>query len=91
MAKILDCMDMFIHSNVGTPDYLSPEVCEDKPYNSKSDIWSLGCVLYEMCALKHPFKSMNQIELLSKICKGKYESIPKSYSKDLNDLVHSCL
>ena len=40
---------------VGTPFYFSPEVVEEKPYNHKSDIWSLGCVLYELCALKHPF------------------------------------
>lgn len=44
---------------VGTPYYLSPELCEEKPYNHKSDIWSLGCVLYELCTLKHPFEAQN--------------------------------
>ena len=44
---------------VGTPYYLSPELCEEKPYNNKSDIWSLGCVLYELCTLRHPFEAMN--------------------------------
>lgn len=39
---------------IGTPYYLSPEICENRPYNNKSDIWSLGCVLYEMTTLKHP-------------------------------------
>jgi NIMA (never in mitosis gene a)-related kinase 1/4/5 len=47
------------HTVVGTPYYLSPELCEEKPYNNKSDIWSLGCVLYEMCTLKHPFEAQN--------------------------------
>ena len=40
---------------VGTPYYLSPEICNDLPYNNKTDIWSLGCVLYELLTYKHPF------------------------------------
>jgi NIMA (never in mitosis gene a)-related kinase len=44
---------------VGTPYYLSPELCEEKPYNQKTDIWSLGCVLYEMCTFNHPFEATN--------------------------------
>lgn len=91
VAKILSCAENFVKSKVGTPYYLSPEVCEDRPYNNKSDIWSLGCVLYEICSLKHPFEAKNQAELLLKIVKGKYESMPKKYSKDLADIVHSCL
>ena len=60
VAKILENMETdFATSKVGTPYYLSPEVCEDRPYNSKSDIWSLGCILYEMCTLKHPFEAKN--------------------------------
>ena len=42
---------------IGTPYYLSPEICQEKPYNQKSDIWSLGCILYEMVTLKHAFDS----------------------------------
>lgn len=60
VAKILENMETdFATSKVGTPYYLSPEVCEDRPYNSKSDIWSLGCILYELCTLKHPFEAKN--------------------------------
>jgi NIMA (never in mitosis gene a)-related kinase len=91
VAKILTNAENFVKSKVGTPYYLSPEVCEDKPYNNKSDIWSLGCILYELCSLKHPFQASNQAALLLKIIKGKYESIPKKYSKELEDIVHSCL
>ena len=59
VAKILDNIENFATSKVGTPYYLSPEVCEDRPYNNKSDIWSLGCILYELCTLKHPFEAKN--------------------------------
>lgn len=91
VAKILEDFDNFVTSKVGTPYYLSPEVCEDRPYNSKSDIWSLGCILYELCTLAHPFEAKNQAALLLKIIKGKYESIPKIYSRSLAEIVHSCL
>ena len=42
-------------TRIGTPYYLSPEICMNKPYDSKNDMWALGVVLYEMCTLKHPF------------------------------------
>lgn len=57
VAKVLSDQNNFARTMVGTPYYLSPEMCEEKPYNEKSDIWALGCVLYEMCALKHPFEA----------------------------------
>ena len=44
-----------LSTQTGTPYYASPEVWKDKPYNQKSDIWSLGCVLYEMCTGNPPF------------------------------------
>lgn len=91
VAKILDNIENFATSKVGTPYYLSPEVCEDRPYNNKSDIWSLGCILYELCTLKHPFEAKNQAALLLKIIRGRYESIPRMYSRSLAELVHSCL
>ena len=58
VAKLLNTQNM-AHTIVGTPYYLSPELCEEKPYNHKSDIWSLGCVLYELCTFKHPFEAKN--------------------------------
>jgi|TARA_B110000285_G_scaffold227449_1_gene288799 NIMA (never in mitosis gene a)-related kinase len=81
VAKILESLENFATSKVGTPYYLSPEVCEDRPYNDRSDIWSLGCILYEICALKHPFEAKTQAALLLKIIRGKYESIPRVYSR----------
>ena len=79
------------HTIVGTPYYLSPELCEEKPYNHKSDIWSLGCVLYELCTFKHPFEAKNQGSLIMKIVKGQYYPIASNYSKDLHELVRLLL
>ena len=76
---------------VGTPYYLSPELCEEKPYNHKSDIWSLGCVLYELCTYKHPFEAKNQGSLIMKIVKGQYSPIPSNYSDGLKELVRLLL
>eukprot|EP00753_Platysulcus_tardus_P005466 PLAT13367.1.p1 GENE.PLAT13367.1~~PLAT13367.1.p1 ORF type:complete len:233 (-),score=71.72 PLAT13367.1:258-956(-) len=61
VAKVLGSSAAYAHTAVGTPYYLSPELCEDKPYNRKSDVWALGCVLYELCTLKHPFDAKKPV------------------------------
>ena len=71
------------YTQTGTPYYASPEVWNDKPYNYKSDIWSLGCVLYEMVMLKPPFRAENMDGLYSKVCKGMYPRISDKCSNDL--------
>lgn len=71
VAKMLSSND-FAMTMVGTPFYLSPELCEEKPYNEKSDIWALGCLLYELCTYRHPFEAQNQGALILKIIRGKY-------------------
>ncbi len=60
---------------------------ENKPYTTKSDIWALGCILYELCTLKRAFEGTNIMTLLISITKGKIDPIPKHYSKDLQNLV----
>ena len=90
VAKSLKGMN-FAHTLVGTPYYLSPELCEEKAYDHKSDIWSLGCVLYELCTLKHPFTGANQAGLILRIVRGKYEPIPSFYSKELSDVISKWL
>ena len=57
IAKVLDNSDEFAKTIVGTPYYLSPEICLRRPYNQKSDIWSLGCILYELMNMKHAFEA----------------------------------
>ena len=75
------------YTQTGTPYYASPEVWKDKPYDSKSDIWSLGCVIYEMCALNPPFRAQNMEELFKKVIRGYYPDISNRYSKDLSEIL----
>ena len=79
------------YTQTGTPFYASPEVWRDEPYNYKSDLWSLGCVVYEMCALKPPFRANDMEGLYKKVQKGVFEKIPTRYSKDLQLMISACL
>jgi len=79
------------HTQAGTPYYASPEVWDNKPYGFKSDIWSLGCIIYELCALVPPFRSPNMNLLYKKVLKGQYEKIPSTYSAELNKVIALCL
>ena len=76
---------------VGTPYYLSPEIIHNQPYSFKSDIWSLGVLLYEMCCLKMPFDGNNIAILSMKIIKAQYNPIPCSFSKELRILISNIL
>ncbi|XP_058526805.1 serine/threonine-protein kinase Nek3 [Ochotona princeps] len=72
---------------VGTPYYVPPEIWENLPYNNKSDIWSLGCILYELCTLKHPFQANSWKSLILKICGGFIKPLPSHYSYELQFLI----
>ena len=76
---------------VGTPYYLSPEIISGNPYDAKSDIWSLGVLLYEMMTFKMPFNANNFSMLVAKIQRGNYIPPPSIYTKDLRELVSKCL
>ena len=75
------------YTQTGTPYYASPEVWKDQPYDNKSDIWSLGCVLYEMITLRPPFRAENMEGLYAKVIKGHVNRIPERFSQDLFSVV----
>ncbi|XP_015416091.1 PREDICTED: serine/threonine-protein kinase Nek5 [Myotis davidii] len=87
IARDLNNSTELAQTCVGTPYYLSPEVCQNKPYNNKADIWSLGCVLYELCTLKHPFEGNNLHQLALKICQAHFAPVSARFSCDLRSLV----
>lgn len=67
---------------------MSPEACQSAPYTSKSDVWSLGVILYELCTLKHAFISDNLLGLVYKIVQEEHPPIAEDrYSKELKDLI----
>ena len=82
----------FAKTFIGTPYYLSPEICMEKPYNDKSDVWAIGCILYELCCFKYPFDAKSQGALLLKILNNEPEKIDNNYySKDLQKLIDMLL
>ena len=86
----------FTDSVLGTIHYISPEICLNKPYNFKTDIWSLGVILYELCTLKHPFEGDSPYKISMEIIKGEYEKINSNknivkYSKSLEDMISKIL
>ena len=91
VSKKLINNNIYAYTFVGTPYYLSPEICLNKPYDEKSDVWSLGVVLYEMITLNKPFDSESQMGLFMKILKGKpapiNNTIKHSYSQKLISLI----
>lgn len=78
-------------TQTGTPYYASPEIWRDTPYDGMSDIWGLGCVIYEVAALKPPFTANDMDGLCQKVLRGKYKRIPDIYSKELSDVIGAML
>ena len=83
LSRMLNQDINFAYSNVGTPYYMSPEQIDEIKYNEKSDIWSLGCFLYELTSLHPPFEANNHLTLALKIKSGKVDKLPSNYSENL--------
>nr|XP_024101173.2 serine/threonine-protein kinase Nek11 isoform X7 [Pongo abelii]XP_024101174.2 serine/threonine-protein kinase Nek11 isoform X7 [Pongo abelii] len=75
----------------GTPHYMSPEALKHQGYDTKSDIWSLACILYEMCCMNHAFSGSNFLSIVLKIVEGDTPSLPERYPKELNAIMESML
>jgi len=96
IARLLQHTYDFAETAIGTPYYLSPEICQEKPYNQKSDIWSLGCILYEVLTLKHAFDANSYTDLgmkglVLKILKSNYPAIPPVYSDEIKEIISELL
>ncbi|CAI8494472.1 unnamed protein product [Pichia kudriavzevii] len=91
LAKCLGPNTSFTQTYVGTPYYMPPEVVSEQEYNALCDVWSLGCVMYEMCALKPPFTASTHSQLQEKIKRGVYNPIPSCYSNRLKLCISACL
>jgi len=91
IAKSLNSTRAKARTMIGTPFYLSPEICKESAYDHKSDIWSLGVVLYELLALHHPFQANNMKDLLAKICNSHPPPPPAHYSRALRLLLAKML
>ncbi|XP_047127055.1 serine/threonine-protein kinase Nek4 isoform X1 [Hydra vulgaris] len=91
IARVLENNFDMATTMIGTPYYMSPELFSNKPYNTKSDIWALGCCVYEMITLKHAFNASDMNSLVYKILKGKLPSMPQHYSQDLQEIIKTML
>uniref|UniRef100_A0A9J7ZAR5 non-specific serine/threonine protein kinase n=1 Tax=Cyprinus carpio carpio TaxID=630221 RepID=A0A9J7ZAR5_CYPCA len=93
LAKKLDSESSMAETCVGTPYYMSPELCQGVKYNFKSDIWAMGCVLFELLTLTRTFDATNPLNLCVKIVQGNWtmEINSEIYTSDLIKLVYECL
>ncbi|KAL4859894.1 26S proteasome non-ATPase regulatory subunit 13 A [Chlorella vulgaris] len=91
ISKALTPGKSFANTMVGTPFYFSPELVEDKPYGTASDVWACGCVLYELATLNRPFRGGSVSAVCVKILSGRYSPLPAAFSADLHRLVELLL
>ena len=90
-VKIYDLITNQDYEILGTPYYLPPEYWNDQRYDYKSNIWSVGCVIYKMCTFIPPFIGKNIRELYKKITSGIYKPIPIQYSNELKTIIKQML
>jgi len=87
IAKVLEGSYAAASTVIGTPYYMSPEVCQGQQYGYMSDVWALGCILYEICALQQAWNGSNLLGLVYKIVQERQPPLPDLYSAELKGLV----
>ena len=90
LSKLMNSHD-FASTYVGTPFYMSPEICAAEKYTLRSDIWAVGCIMYELCQREPPFNAKTHIQLVQRIREGKFAPLPDFYSPELKSIIASCL
>ncbi len=90
-VKKLNTEEQFATTILTDTYYMSPEQLEDGVFTSKTDIWALGCLLYEICTFANPFQGNNAFEIGNKIREGKIKSLPTIYKRELNRVIRWCL
>lgn len=80
-----------LKTQIGTPYYMSPEIWQNRPYDSSSDMWSLGCLIYELCALQPPFTGDSFPALKRAVINGRYSSLPSKYSSAMSRAIANML
>ncbi|GLC45389.1 Serine/threonine-protein kinase Nek11 [Pleodorina starrii] len=91
LAKQLQRTFEMARTPIGTPYYMAPEIYEEQPYSFKSDVWALGCVMYEMMTGKAAFAADNLSRVVLRVIRGQYDPLPESYSAPLRSVVTSML
>ncbi|KAG9394035.1 Protein kinase domain [Carpediemonas membranifera] len=91
VSKLLKADDQLAKTSIGTPYYLSPEILKQRSYNDKSDVWALGCVLYELLTFRHPFEGHDMRSLASRVLHGNRQPIDRRYSADMNRVLDALL
>ncbi|KND01006.1 NEK protein kinase [Spizellomyces punctatus DAOM BR117] len=90
LSRLMDGSE-FARTYVGTPFYMSPELISESSYNEKSDVWALGCLIYELCTLDPPFQAKTQSQLAMKIQQGAVAPLPPQYSQELFYIIKAML
>ncbi|XP_052466234.1 serine/threonine-protein kinase Nek4 isoform X1 [Carassius gibelio] len=91
IARVLESQNDMASTLIGTPYYMSPELFSNKPYNYKSDVWALGCCVYELATLKHAFNAKDMNSLVYRIVEGKLPQMPSKFDPQLGELIKRML
>jgi NIMA (never in mitosis gene a)-related kinase len=91
ISRVLENTNCFARTSIGTPYYLAPEICQQKPYSWSADIWAVGCVTYELAMLKVPFDAQDFKQLCNRIVRGPSPKLSKEWSNSLRDMCAAML